>query len=88
VTEGNWGGEDQGACLANPVLHLDELVWGENSRAELREKFFDPQVECLPFDPFLLEVVNHDSCDGNTGLLVLDGLFCDVAVCPPSVVTE
>jgi len=46
VTEGGYGEEDQGACLANPVLHLDasKLVWGENSRAELGEKCFDPQV--------------------------------------------
>jgi len=80
VTEGRCGGEDQGACLADPVLHLDELVWGENSRAELGEKCVDPQVERLHFDPFLLLAVDHDSCDGNTGLLALNGLFICTAL--------
>jgi len=62
------------------VLHLDELVWGENSRAELGEKCFDPQVKCLHFDPFLLAAVDHNSCDGDTGLLALGGLFICISI--------
>jgi len=64
----------------NPVLHLDELVWGENGRAELGEKLVYPQVERLLLDPLLLVVVNHDLGDGNTGLLALDGLLICIAI--------
>jgi len=62
------------------VLHLDELVWGENGWTELGEKLFDPQVECLFLDPLFLANVNHDSGDNNAGMLVLDGLFISISI--------
>jgi len=62
------------------VLHLDELVWGENVWTELEEKLCDPQVEHLLLDPLFLAIVNHDSGNSNAGLLALDGLFVGISI--------
>jgi len=62
------------------VLHTQELIRHENGRAELGEELLNPQVESLLLDPEIKVVVNHDSGNGDAGLLTLDGFFVSLAV--------
>jgi len=54
--DGRGGREGPGLVLANPVLHVQELIWRENGRAELGTKLLNPQVESLLLDPELWQL--------------------------------
>jgi len=77
------GREDQYSCLANPALHFDELVWGENGWTELGEEQLDPQMESLLLDQEFLAIVNHDSGNDNAGFLALDCLCVGLSIGEP-----
>jgi len=77
---GKVGTVDQCACLANPVLHFEELVWGENGGAKLGEELLNPQMESLLLDPKIKAIVNHDSDNGDAGFLALDGFFFSLSI--------
>jgi len=71
--------EDQGACLENPLLQFDELVWRENDWTELGEELLDPHLESL-LEPKFVASLNHNSGHGDACFLALDGLFVILSI--------